>query len=311
VSDLRGRSRRRQHCSRTASSVESSRRTAEGRLPRISDFSLGSPVPAFRTSEGSPTRPPGDGRGVDGRGERRLVRDDRGARGGNSCDWSRRPLRVLGGMAGSLPVEIREEGTRNFLARDRRIFDVIEVADISSATFSSLGSTLPARRSSSRARGSGRRSPVSGGRTRLVFGVAQGAPRENVKILRTIGRALGRAPCARRRSDRRDPRLGDVFRDCAAHPVSSGGDRPGKRFCSAYGYSMAWPASGAVAGGGAEERALREAVSDALTGPPGNARPNCSTSPPSPTTRLTSIASCDCGPCPSSNGSSGASGYPS
>jgi len=44
-----------------------------------------------------------------------------------------------GGWPGSLPVEIREEGARTFLARDRRVFDVIEVADISSATFSSLG----------------------------------------------------------------------------------------------------------------------------------------------------------------------------
>jgi hypothetical protein len=40
-----------------------------------------------------------------------------------------------------------------------------------------------------------------------------------------------------------------------------------RRFCSDYGYSTVWPDAGA--GGDAEERALREAVSDAVTGPPG------------------------------------------
>ena len=48
----------------------------------------------------------------------------------------------LSGFSGgwpSVPVEITVEGWRNFLARDRRTFDIIEAADISSPTFSSVG----------------------------------------------------------------------------------------------------------------------------------------------------------------------------
>ena len=176
-----------------------------------------------------------------------------------------------GGWPGSLPVEIREEGTRNFLARDRRIFDVIEVADISSATFSSLGvhatgETFLLTREGIRAA----LARLGEGGLVSFSGWLKAPPRENVKILRTIRAELSAArlvPAADRVAAIHGwGTFSVVARRTPFHPAEI--DRV-RRFCSAYGYSMVWPAAGAVAGGGAEERALREAVSDALTGPPG------------------------------------------
>ena len=92
-----------------------------------------------------------------------------------------------GGWPGSPPVEILEEGTRNFLARDRRIFDVIEAADISSATFSSLGvhatgETFLLTREGIRAA----LARLGEGGLLAFSGWLKAPPRENVKILRTI-----------------------------------------------------------------------------------------------------------------------------
>lgn len=176
-----------------------------------------------------------------------------------------------GGWPGSLPVEIREEGARNFLARDRRIFDVIEAADISSATFSSLGvhatgETFLLTREGIRAA----LSHLGEGGLLAFSGWLKAPPRENVKILRTIRAELSAArlvPAADRVAAIHGwGTFSVVARRTPFHPAEI--DRV-RRFCSDYGYSMVWPAAGAVAGGGAEERALREAVSDAMTGPPG------------------------------------------
>jgi len=176
-----------------------------------------------------------------------------------------------GGWPGSLPVEIREEGARNFLARDKRSFDVIEAADISSATFSSLGvhatgETFLLTREGIRAM----LARLGEGGLLAFSGWLKAPPRENVKILRTIRAELsaaGLVPVADRIAAIRGwGTFSVVVRRTPFHPAEINRVR---RFCSDYGYSMVWPAAGAEAGGGAEERALREAVSDAVTGPPG------------------------------------------
>jgi hypothetical protein len=176
-----------------------------------------------------------------------------------------------GGWPVSLPVEIREEGARNFLARDRRLFDIIEVADISSATFSSLGihatgETFLLTREGIRAA----LARLGEGGLLAFSGWLKAPPRENVKILRTIRAELSAArlvPAADRVVAIHGwGTFSLVARRTPFHPAEIERVR---RFCSDYGYSMAWPAAGAVAGGGAEERALREAVSDAMTATPG------------------------------------------
>jgi len=176
-----------------------------------------------------------------------------------------------GGWPGSLSVEIREEGARNFLARDSRIFDLIEAADISSATFSSLGvhatgETFLLTREGIRAA----LARLGEGGLLAFSGWLKAPPRENVKILRTIRAELSDArlvPAADRVAAIHGwGTFSVVARRTPFHPAEIDGV---KRFCSAYGYSMVWPAAGAEAGSGAEERALREAVSDAMTGPPG------------------------------------------
>ena len=188
----------------------------------------------------------------------RLVRDDLSG--------------FSGGWPGSLPVEIREEGARNFLARDRRNFDIIEAADISSATFSSLGvhatgETFLLTREGIRAA----LARLGEGGILAFSGWLKAPPRENVKILRTIRAELSAArlvPAADRVAAIHGwGTFSLVARRTPFHPAEI--DRV-RRFCSDYGYTMVWPVAGAVAsGGGVEERALREAVSDAMTGPPG------------------------------------------
>jgi hypothetical protein len=175
-----------------------------------------------------------------------------------------------GGWPGALPVEIREEGARNFLARDGRTFDVIEAADISSATFSSLG--VHATGEAFLLTREGIRAMIArlGEGGLLAFsGWLKAPPRENVKILRTIRAELsdaGLTPAADRIAAIRGwGTFSVVARRAPFQPAEI--DRV-RRFCSEYGYSMIWPAAVADDGGGAEERALREAVSEAMTGPP-------------------------------------------
>jgi hypothetical protein len=176
-----------------------------------------------------------------------------------------------GGWPGSLPVEIREEGVRNFLARDRRNFDVIEATDISSSTFSSLGvhatgETFLLTREGIRAA----LSHLGEGGLLAFSGWLKAPPRENVKILRTIRAELSAArlvPAADRVAVIHGWGTFSVVARRTPFPPAEI-DRV-RRFCSDYGYSMVWPAAGAGTVGGAEERVLREAVSDAMTGPPG------------------------------------------
>jgi hypothetical protein len=176
-----------------------------------------------------------------------------------------------GGWPASLPVEIREEGARNFLARDRRVFDIVDVADISSATFSSLGVHATGETFLLTREGIRAALPRLGEEGLLAFsGWLKAPPRESVKILRTIRAGLSDAglspPGDRIAVIRGWGTFSVVARRTPFRPAEI--DRV-SRFCSDYGYSMVWPPAGADAGGSAEERAMRGAVSDAVQGPPG------------------------------------------
>ncbi len=177
-----------------------------------------------------------------------------------------------GGWPRSLPVEIRAEGARNFLARDRRTFDVIEAADISSVSFATLGvhatgETYLLTREGIRAA----LARLGEGGVLAFSGWLKVPPRENVKILRTIREELDAAGLS--------PAAGRVvaIRGWGTFSLAARKDPYGpvelaraRRFCSDHGFSMVWPVPGRTGtGDDAEERALREAVADALTGPPG------------------------------------------
>ncbi|MBE0603485.1 MAG: hypothetical protein IH611_07635, partial [Deltaproteobacteria bacterium] len=174
-----------------------------------------------------------------------------------------------GGWPGSLPVEIRAEGERNFLARDRRTFDVVEAADISSASFTSsgihaTGETFLLTREGVRAA----LARLSEGGVLSFSGWLKAPPRESVKILRTIRdelSAAGLSPAADRIVAIRG--WGTFSVAARRKPFDSGELEKARGFCADFGYSMVWPAPDPA--DDASVRALHDAVSDALTGPPG------------------------------------------
>jgi hypothetical protein len=91
-----------------------------------------------------------------------------------------------GGLPASVPVEILPSGARNFLARRGGRFDLIEVPEISSATFSSLG--IHAAGETFLLTREGIRSALSRLTDRGVLafsGWLKSPPRESVKILAT------------------------------------------------------------------------------------------------------------------------------
>lgn len=174
-----------------------------------------------------------------------------------------------GGWPAALPVEIRKEGGRNFLARERGTFDLIEAADISSPSFSSTGvhatgETFLLTREGVRA-ALGR---LSEGGILSFSGWIKTPPREIGKILRTIREELaaaGLSPAAGRVVAIRG--WGTFAVAARKEPFDHGELERIARFCSGHGFSMVWPAPAAGAGADAEERALREAVANALAGP--------------------------------------------
>lgn len=198
--------------------------------------------------------------------------------------------RDLAGFSGGWPagprVEVRVETARAFLAREPRRFDLVELADVSSATFASLG--VHAAGESFLLTREGLRAALdrAGERGLVSFtGWLKAPPRESVKVLRTVRAALEAdgLPAAARvmvvrgwgtfaAVARRAP-FGEVERERA------------RRFCEEMGFELVWPAgpggpagaagggdpgpAGGPAGGGAaggDERALAEAVAGALAG---------------------------------------------
>ncbi|HET6922633.1 MAG TPA: hypothetical protein VFI16_05745, partial [Anaeromyxobacteraceae bacterium] len=206
--------------------------------------------------------------------------------------------RDLAGFSGGWPsgvrVEIRAEGARAFLAREARRFDLVELADVSSATFASLG--VHAAGESPLLTREGVRAALdrAGERGLLSFsGWLKAPPRESVKMLRTVRAALEAEGL--QAADRVIVARGfSTFAAVARRaPFGEAERERARRFCEEMGFALVWPphvageapAGVAGAGGGVvaaapasgraapdaaqaggDERDLAEAVTDALAG---------------------------------------------
>lgn len=176
-----------------------------------------------------------------------------------------------GGWPRDVGVEIRTEGLRSFLARERRRFDIIEVADISSATFSSLG--IHAAGETFLLTREGVRAILSrlSGRGMLVFsGWLKVPPRESVKILRTVRAELERAGFTPAADKVLLVRGWGTFSAVARpRPFDVEEIAIADRFCRETGFSLVWPphSARAATGDGLEDRAFRDSVRSALAGP--------------------------------------------
>ncbi len=180
-----------------------------------------------------------------------------------------------GGIPDSVPVRIRAEGTRNFLSREAARFDIVELADISSGSFSSLGihasgETFATTREGIRAS----LSRLSDNGMLSVSGWLKIPPRESVKMLRTIREELeaeGLVPAADRIIVIRG--WGSFAAASRKIPFTSREADLAARFCRETGFSVVWPPKFVEAPpGNQRDRAVRDAVEWALTGkgePPG------------------------------------------
>ena len=174
-----------------------------------------------------------------------------------------------GGFPASVPSEIRTEGARNFLARKGGRYDLIEVPEISSATFSSLG--IHAAGETFLLTREGIRSALSRLTDRGVIsfsGWLKSPPRESVKILATLRRELERIDSVPASTRVIMVRGWGSFAILARRVPFTGEERKqAEDFCAERGFSIAWPPTDSNASDeGAEERALRTAVRNALAG---------------------------------------------
>lgn len=178
-----------------------------------------------------------------------------------------------GGPPWPLRVEVRVEGPRNFLARGGPGFDVVELADVSSATFSSLG--IHAAGEAYLLTREGIRAALSrtGDGGMLAFsGWLKSPPRESAKILRTLREELerqGLSPASERVLMVRG--WGSFSIVAKRTPVRARDLERAQEFCRETGFEVAWPPGPGGSGDGPAERALAEAVEQALSGagPPG------------------------------------------
>jgi len=175
------------------------------------------------------------------------------------------------GMPSSLGLEIRREGGRSFLARKGAKFDIIELADVSSLTFSSLG--IHATGETYLLTRQGIRDTLSRLKRRGVLAVSgwlKSPPRESLKILNTIRTELeqtgGGAAATRFVVVRGWGSFVAVARNV---PFTENELAAANRFCRETGFTMVWPEGGTRnPGEGLEEAAFREAVKSALAGSP-------------------------------------------
>jgi len=176
-----------------------------------------------------------------------------------------------GGMPSGLRLEIRKEGGRNFLARPGRKYDIVELSDVSSLTFSSLG--IHATGETYLLTRQGIREAMARLTDRGVLAVSgwlKSPPRESVKILRTL-----RAVIEERKAAPVPARFivvrgwGSFVAVARRNPFTPGELAAAKRFCRETGFAMVWPPSGPPTGSRSpEEAGFREAVHSALAGPP-------------------------------------------
>ncbi|MBI5575476.1 MAG: hypothetical protein HY896_03850 [Deltaproteobacteria bacterium] len=173
-----------------------------------------------------------------------------------------------GGWPAPAGTEIRTEGARNFLARNSGRFDLIEAAEISSPSFTSLG--IHATGETFLLTREGVRSALSrlSDRGLLSFsGWLKSPPRESVKILATVRLELersGAAPASDRIIIARG--WGTFVVLARRTPFTEEDLLRARRFCEERGFSMVWPAGRGSVSGGEEERALQAAVKRTMEG---------------------------------------------
>jgi len=177
-----------------------------------------------------------------------------------------------GGWPASLRPEILAEGARNVLARETRRFDVIEIAGISSPTFSSVGIHATGETFLLTREGIGAAFQRLSERGVLsITGWIKVPPRESVKVLRTIRAHLegaGFSPASSRVL---------VIRGWASfaiaarrRPFSREDIAQAERHCDTMGFEVVWPPPVAAPGREEPERkAFREAAAAAVAGPAG------------------------------------------
>jgi hypothetical protein len=176
----------------------------------------------------------------------------------------------LAGFSGGWPpgirVEIRAEGARAFLARQGRRFDLVEMADVSSATFASLGVHAAGESPLLTREGVAAALSRAGERGLVSFtGWLKAPPRESVKMLRTVRAALEAEGL--RAADRVILVRGiSTFAAVARRaPFGETERQRARTFCEEMGFALVW-APGPAAAPGGDERDLAEAVADALAG---------------------------------------------
>ena len=186
-------------------------------------------------------------------------------------------VRDLAGFSAGMPpllrLEIRTEGGRNFLAREGRKYDIIEMADVSSLTFSSLGIHATGESYLLTRQGiRGVLSRLTRNGVIAVSGWLKSPPRESMKILNTIRAELeqpgGETAAGTFLVVRGWGSFVVVARNAPFVPEELAA---ANRFCRETGFTMVWPDEGTrKADEGPEEEAFREAVKIALAGsPPG------------------------------------------
>ncbi len=180
-----------------------------------------------------------------------------------------------GGTPAAFRVEIREEGGRTFLARERGKYDIIELSNVSSPTFTSLG--IHATGETYLLTREGIRDALSrltDGGVLAVSGWLKSPPRESLKILNTVRAELDR-PGGFASPDRYVVVRGWGSFAAVARKIPFAEDEidAARRFCEETGFTMVWPEREPPgAEEGAEERGFREAVKSALSGRPEEGR---------------------------------------
>lgn len=180
-----------------------------------------------------------------------------------------------GGFPSTIPVDIRREGGRTFLAREGRKVDIIELSDVSSLTFSSLGIHATGETYLLTREG------IRGAMDRLaengmlaVSGWLKSPPRESLKILGTIRAEMDRSGEGPVHARFVVVRGWSSFVAVAKKvPFTVGELNAARRFCRETGFAMVWPEEGRATGGaGPEEAYFRDALRNILSGPPAGIR---------------------------------------
>jgi hypothetical protein len=176
-----------------------------------------------------------------------------------------------GGMPPGILLDIRIEGGRNFLARGGRKYDIVELSDVSSLTFSSLG--IHATGENYLLTRQGIRDALARLTDRGVLAVSgwlKSPPRESIKILRTFLAVIGEgkgSPVPARFIVVRG--WGSFVAIARRDPFTPGELAAAKRFCRDTGFAMVWPEGGPPTGSrNPEEAGFRGVVHSVLAGLP-------------------------------------------